>query len=246
MCRMARERPIPARESSVRHGGCVVTIRLVLCDEQPVVRIGVQAILAEEPDIEVVGEASDGFEVVAVARRLRPTVVLLDTHLPLLDGIQATRQLAGRGAREPIQAAILTAIRRVDTVIEALDAGATGFLLKDRCPEELVFGIRAVAAGHAMIAPPVLRSLLDECPRRLTSPAAPLPHAAASLTGRELEVLRLLARGHGSAAIAESLCLGEATVKTHIQHMLRKLGCHDRVQAVALAYQSALVQPDAR
>jgi DNA-binding NarL/FixJ family response regulator len=230
----------------VRQGGCIVTISVLVCDEQPVVRIGVQAILAEEPDIEVVGEAGDGFEVLAAARRLRPTVVLLDVHLPILDGIQATRQLAGHGVREPIPAAILTATRRVDTMIEALDAGATGFLLKDCYPEELVFGIRAVAAGHAMIAPPVLRSLLDQYLGRLISQAAPVPPAAALLTGRELEVLRLLARGHSSAAIAKSLCLGEATVKTHIQHTLRKLGCHDRVQAVAFAYQSALIQPDAR
>ena len=217
-----------------------MTIKTVLADDQPLVRGGFRLILEAEDDVEVVGEASDGEEAVAVTRRLQPDVVLMDVQMPKLDGVEATRRIA-HDADIRSRVLILTTFERDDYVFESLRAGASGFMLKNAAPEELVHAVRVVAAGEALLAPSITRRVIEEYSQR----AAPRKNDAqlGRLTERELEVLRLLATGKSNAELATHLYLGEGTVKTHVSHLLGKLGLRDRVQAVVFAYESGLVEP---
>jgi DNA-binding NarL/FixJ family response regulator len=217
-----------------------MTIRIVLADDQPLVRSGFRMILEAEQDLEVVGEAADGDEAVAAARGLQADVVLMDVQMPNLDGLEATRRIA-KDAKLSSRVLILTTFERDDYVFEALRAGASGFMLKNASPEELVRAVRVVAAGEALLAPSVTRRVIEEYAQR----AAPRNNdaAIAQLTDRELEVLRLLATGKSNAELAAHLFLGEGTVKTHVSHLLGKLRLRDRVQAVVFAYESGLVEP---
>jgi DNA-binding NarL/FixJ family response regulator len=218
-----------------------VTIRVLLVDDQPLLRTGFRLILQTEPDIEVVGEAGDGEVAVSQARALRPDVVLMDIRMPRVDGIEATRRLA---ALDPApRVLVLTTYDLDEYVVESLRAGASGFLLKDAPADDLVDAVRVVHRGEAVVAPRVTRRLLDRFARQLPAadavPVAPLP----SLTEREHEVLLLVARGLSNAEIAAELVLSETTVKTHVSNVLTKLGLRDRVQAVVLAYERGLVTP---
>ena len=219
-----------------------MTIRVLIVDDQPLLRAGFRMVLESEPDLEVVGEAGDGEEGVAHARRLRPDVVLMDIRMPRLDGVEATRRLAGPGAGEPIKVLILTTFDLDEYVVEAIRAGASGFLLKDVPPEDLIEAIRVIADGKALLAPSVTRRLLDKFAQRLPR-ASREGEAVSSLTDRENEILTLVARGLSNAEIAEKLVLGETTVKTHVSRVLMKLGLRDRVQAVVFAYEHGLVEP---
>jgi DNA-binding NarL/FixJ family response regulator len=217
-----------------------MSTRVLIADDQALVRAGFRKLLESAPDIEVVGDAADGCEAVDQARRLRPTVVLMDIRMPRLDGIEATRRLTADA--EGIRVLILTTFGLDDYVYEALRAGASGFMLKDAPPEELLAAVEVVARGDALIAPAVTRSVIEEFVRR--SPAeSPPPPAVEELTEREREVLELLARGLSNAEIAERLVVSAGTVKTHVAHVLAKLGLRDRVQAVILAYESGVVTP---
>ncbi len=218
-----------------------MTTRVLLADDQALVRTGFRLILNAEPGLEVVGEAADGRAAVDLARRVRPDVVLMDIRMPILDGIEATRALAGPGAPDPIKVIILTTFDLDEHVVGALQAGASGFLLKDTPPEDLVRAIGVVASGDALLAPSVTRRLLERFASRKAS--SPPPPGLADLTEREHEVLLLVARGLTNAEIAEVLVLGETTVKTHVSRVLSKLDLRDRVQAVVLAYEAGLVQP---
>ncbi len=214
-------------------------IRVLLVDDQALVRGGFRMILRAEPDIEVVGESADGSQAVAAAAALKPHVVLMDVRMPVLDGIEATRRILGgdSGAR----VLILTTFDLDEHVYDALDAGASGFLLKDISPDQLAAAVRVVAAGDALLAPSVTRRLIGQFARR-----QPPPDAAtrlSSLTERELEVLRQLARGLSNQEITQALFVSETTVKTHVAHVLDKLDLRDRVQAVIFAYEAHLVEP---
>jgi len=188
-----------------------------------------------------VGEAGDGASGVEAARKLKPDVVLMDIRMPGMDGIQATRALAGPGVEDPIKVLILTTFGLDEYVVEALRAGASGFLLKDSPPEDLVEAIKIVAAGEALLAPSITRRLLDRVATRLPPATDAAIPALAELTEREMEVLKLVARGLSNAEIAEKLVVSETTVKTHVSRVLAKLDLRDRVQAVILAYESGLV-----
>jgi DNA-binding NarL/FixJ family response regulator len=214
-----------------------VTIRVLVADDQTLVRSGFRMILRAEPDIEVVGEAADGAEAVALAHELRPNVVLMDVRMPNLDGIEATRRIVD-GREDGPRALVLTTFDLDEYVYEALRAGASGFLLKDAPEDRLVSGIRIVADGGSMFAPSVTRRLIERFAR---SARRDPPAAIAALTPREQEVLRLIARGLSNAEIAAELVLSEHTAKTHVAHILGKLGLRDRVQAVVLAYESGIV-----
>jgi DNA-binding NarL/FixJ family response regulator len=217
-----------------------VSLRVLLCDDQALVRAGLRVILEPEGDLTVVGEAADGLDAIAETRRLAPDVVLMDVRMPRLDGLEATRRILAGPAPLP-RVLVLTTFDLDEYVYEALAAGASGFLLKDTQPEQLVGAIRVVAAGEALLAPTVTRRLIEEFVRR-----RPTGRARAELNGltaREREVLVLVARGLSNAEIAGALHLGETTVKTHVGHVLDKLELRDRVQAVVLAYESALVTP---
>ena len=218
-----------------------MTIRVLLVDDQPLLRTGFRLILQTEPDIEVVGEAADGQVALAQARALHPDVVLMDIRMPRMDGVEATRRLAELDAAPRVL--VLTTYDLDEYVVESLRAGASGFLLKDVPAEDLVDAVRVVHRGEAVVAPRVTRRLLDRFARQLpaatAAPATPLP----SLTEREHQVLLLVARGLSNAEIAAELVLSETTVKTHVSNVLMKLGLRDRVQAVVLAYERGLVTP---
>jgi DNA-binding NarL/FixJ family response regulator len=199
-------------------------------------------ILEAEADMEVVGEAGDGEEAVAAARRLRPDVVLMDVRMPDVDGIEATRRLLG-GEGSDAKIVMLTTFDMDEYVYDALRAGASGFLLKDVPPEQLVAGIRAVARGDALLAPSVTRRVIEEFVRRPPDSVRTAPPELADLTAREVEVLELIARGFANSEIAKELFVSETTVKTHVAHILMKLKLRDRVQAVVFAYESGLVLP---
>lgn len=226
------------------------SIRVLIADDQALVRAGFGMILDAEDDLEIVGEASDGAEAVEQALALRPDVVLMDIRMPELDGIEATRRIvAGVGADDadapPVRVLMLTTFDLNEYVYEALRAGASGFLLKDVPPEQLAAGIRTVASGEALLAPSITRRLIEEFANaRPAEPPAP-PKAFDELTARELEVFRCIARGLSNAEIAAELVVSETTVKTHVARLLMKLGLRDRVQAVVLAYESGIVTPGA-
>jgi DNA-binding NarL/FixJ family response regulator len=223
-------------------GAIVSTIRVLVVDDQALVRAGFRMILEAEPDLEVVGEAADGLEAVAAVDRHRPDVVLMDVRMPNLDGIAATgRILEGGNATKVL---MLTTFDLDEYVYEALRAGASGFLLKDVPPERLIAGIRAVASGEALLAPSVTRRLIEAFVHR--QPVPTLPHGVEELTVREREVLGLMARGLSNAEIAETFVVSETTVKTHVARVLDKLELRDRVQAVVFAYERGLVQPGER
>jgi DNA-binding NarL/FixJ family response regulator len=219
-----------------------VSVRVLLADDQALVRSGFRLIIETREDLEVVGEAADGLEAIELARHARPDVILMDVRMPNLDGVEATRRLAASGS--PARVLILTTFDLDEYVYEAIRAGASGFLLKDVQPAQLVEAIRVVAAGEALLAPTVTRRLLDHFADALpsTRPKPPPPELA-RLTERELEILKLLAGGLSNAELAELLFLSETTVKTHISSVLRKLDLRDRVQAVVLAYEAGLVRP---
>jgi DNA-binding NarL/FixJ family response regulator len=220
-----------------------VAIRVLLVDDQPLLRTGFRMILEAEPDIAVIGEAGDGQQALEQVRVLQPDVVLMDIRMPRMDGVEATRRIAGPGRDGPAKVLVLTTFDLDEYVVEALRAGASGFLLKDVPAEELVQAIRVVADGAAMLAPSVTRRLLDMYAGRLPQGAESPPAALGTLTERELEVLRLVARGLSNAEVAKELFVSETTVKTHVGHVLTKLGLRDRVQAAVFAYESGLVRP---
>jgi DNA-binding NarL/FixJ family response regulator len=218
-----------------------VTTRVLIADDQALMRGGFRMILDAEDDLEVVGEAIDGADAVRRYEALRPDVVVMDVRMPTMDGIEATRRLAA--ADPPARVLILTTFDLDEYVYEALRAGASGFLLKDRPPEELVAAVRIVAAGDALLAPTVTRRLIEEFARQPPAPAA--PPGFETLTEREREVLVLIARGLSNAEIASALFVAETTVKTHVGRVLSKLRLRDRAQAVVVAYESGLVTPGA-
>ena len=216
-------------------------IRVLLADDQAVVRGGLRMILESEPDIEVVGEAETGGRAVDLARETAPDVVLMDIRMPELDGIEATRRLlADPGTR--LHILILTTYDLDEYLYEAMRAGASGFLLKTAEPQELIAGVRTVSLGDALVAPEITRRLLEDFARR-PPPGAVVPETLSELTDRELDVLRLVARGQSNGEIAQTLFLSPGTVKTHVGHILAKLAARDRTQAVVIAYESGLVRP---
>ncbi|CAN5159192.1 response regulator transcription factor [soil metagenome] len=220
-------------------------IRLLLVDDQALVRAGFRMILDAEPDLEVVGEAHDGEAALEAVARTDPDVVLMDVRMPRLDGVEATRRLARINGASP-RVLILTTFDLDEYVYAALRAGASGFLLKDAPPEELVHAIRVVHRGDALLAPSVTRRLVQELMRRPQQPVHVTAAGLDRLTEREREVLGLVAGGLSNAEIADELVLGETTVKTHVGRVLSKLGLRDRVQAVVLAYESGMIQPGER
>ncbi len=217
-------------------------VRVVIADDQALVRAGFRMILDAEEGMDVVGEASSGAEVIEEVRRLRPDVVLMDVRMPEMDGIEATRRLLADGASET-KVVMLTTFDMDEYVYEALRAGASGFLLKDVPPEQLVEGIRAVGSGEALLAPAITRRIIEEFVRRPPDTARPAPPELAELTEREVEVLRHMARGLSNAEIAKELFVSDTTVKTHVSRILMKLGLRDRVQAVVFAYEAGIARP---
>jgi DNA-binding NarL/FixJ family response regulator len=221
-----------------------MTVRVLLCDDQALVRSGFRMILDQRPGIEVVGEAEDGLQAIALAERRHPDVILMDVRMPRLDGVEATRRLTAAGTAARI--VILTTFDLDEYVYDAIRAGASAFLLKDAKPAQLVEAIEIVARGEALLAPAVTRRLLDRFAETLPGGAREPPPRLSSLTERELEVLRLLACGLSNAELAERLFLSETTVKSHVSSVLRKLDLRDRVQAVVLAYEAGLVRAGER
>jgi len=213
-----------------------MTIKVLIVDDQALVRTGFRKILESELDLQVVGEAGDGGQAIEAVALLRPDVVLMDIRMPRLDGLEATRRIVGA-----TRVLILTTFDLNEYVYEALRAGASGFLLKDAPADQLVTGIRVVAAGEALLAPSITRRLIEEFAHR--PPPNARPGQLEALSPRELDVLRLVARGLSNAEIAGELFLSDATVKTHVSRILHKLALRDRVQAVVLAYESGLLQP---
>jgi DNA-binding NarL/FixJ family response regulator len=214
-------------------------IHILIADNEALVRGGLRMILEAQPDLEVVGEAVDGNDAVDQARTLRPDLVLMDIRMPDLDGLEATRLLLS-GADPVPKVLVLTTFDLDEYVYKAISAGASGFLLKSAAPHQLVHGVRAVASGDALLAPEITRRLLDRFVRR-PPPSNHIPPELAELTQRELDVLQHIANGYSNAEIARALYLSEATIKTHITHLLSKLQLRDRVQAVVLAYRTGLM-----
>jgi len=219
-----------------------VTLRVLVVDDQELVRAGLRAIL-EVSGVEVAGEAGNGAEAVDMARELRPDVVLMDVRMPVLDGIEATRRIRASDDPDAPRVLVLTTFDLDEYVFEALRAGASGFLLKDTPREELLRGIEVVAAGDALLAPSATRRLVEDFARRREHAPPRSARELEALTPRERDVLTLIARGLANGEIAAHLVVGEATVKTHVGHVLMKLGLRDRVQAVILAYEVGLVTP---
>lgn len=217
-------------------------IRVLIADDQALVRGGFHSILAGQDDIEVVGEAEDGNEAVELAERLRPDVVLMDIRMPGLDGIEATRRIGARGIVTRVL--VLTTFDVDEYVYEAMKAGASGFLLKTAPPRQLADAVRTVAAGDALLAPSITRRLVEQFVRR-PPPGATVPPGLGELTERERDVLQLLARALSNAEIAAELVVSEATVKSHVNRILTKLNLRDRAQAIVLAYETGLVEPGA-
>jgi DNA-binding NarL/FixJ family response regulator len=213
-----------------------MTIRVLVADDQSMVRAGFRMLLGREPDIEVVAEASTGLEAVAKVERFAPTLVLMDIRMPELDGLEATRRILAREGAPRIL--VLTTFALDEYIYDALNAGASGFVLKDDPPEQLIEAVRTVAAGDALLSPQVTKRVIQQF-SRLPRPTAPAGFD--ELTGREMEIFRLLADGLSNAEIAERLVIAESTVKSHITHVLSKLGLRDRVQLIVLAYQAGLV-----
>jgi DNA-binding NarL/FixJ family response regulator len=218
-----------------------MTLSVLIADDQALMRAGFRMILEAEPDLKVVGEAADGREAVAEAGRLRPDVVLMDVRMPEMNGIEATRRLLDGNHHTKV--VMLTTFDMDEYVYEALRAGASGFLVKDVLPEQLVAGIRSVAAGDSLLGPSVTRRLIQEFVRRPSGAVHTPSPELSRLTEREVEVLRMMARGRTNAEIATKLFVSETTVKTHVAHVLAKLGVRDRVQAVVFAYESGVVLP---
>jgi DNA-binding NarL/FixJ family response regulator len=222
-------------------------VRVLLVDDQPLLRTGFRMILESEPDIAVVGEAGNGERAVEEARVLQPDVVLMDIRMPRMDGVEATRLITGtQRASSQVKVLILTTFDLDEYIVEALRAGASGFLLKDVPPDDLVDAIRIVARGDAVVAPTVTRRLLDKFADGLSLGAGRSDALLKRLTEREQGVLRLMSRGMSNAEIAKELFVSETTIKTHVGNVLGKLGLRDRVQAVVFAYESGLVRPGGR
>ncbi len=219
-----------------------MSVRVLIADDQQLVRTGFRLILESEPDIEVVGEATNGREAVALAREQWPDVVLMDIRMPELDGIEATRQLTARHHDPPTRVLILTTFDLDEYVFDALRAGASGFLLKDVAAGQLAAGVRMVAAGDALLAPAITQRLIEQFAASIPEP----PPGLEELTPRELEIFRLVAKGKSNAEIATELIIGETTVKTHVTRLLMKLGLRDRIQAVVIAYETGIVTPTRR
>ncbi len=218
-----------------------MTTRVVIVDDQGMVRAGFRSLLATEADIEVVGDAADGEAAVRLVEELRPDVTLMDIRMPVLDGIAATKQIVASGL--PTKVLVLTTFDLDEYVFEALRAGASGFLLKDAPAEELASAIRVVAAGESLLAPGVTRRVIDAFVTRAAPPRTATDDRVATLTPRELEVLGLIARGLSNMDIADRLFVSEGTTKTHVSNVLAKLGLRDRVQAVVFAYEAGVVVP---
>jgi DNA-binding NarL/FixJ family response regulator len=220
-------------------------IRVLIADDQSLMRTALRSCLEGEADIEVAGEASDGLEAVELAETLQPDVVLMDIRMPHLDGVEATRRLAGRLTPSPAKVLVVTTFSLDEYVFEALRAGASGFLLKDATAEEVVHAVRVIAAGDALLAPAVTRQLLDRYARTLPR-AVPAADLTDGLTDREVDVLRLVSVGLGTTEIAAELHVAPSSVKTHISHLLDKLGVPDRLHLVIYAYENGLIQPGRR
>jgi DNA-binding NarL/FixJ family response regulator len=217
-----------------------MSVRVVLADDQALIRTGFKMILETEDDIEVVGEASDGEQAISMTRSVRPDVVLMDVQMPTMDGLEATGRIV-RDANIPSRIVILTTFERDDYVFEALRAGASGFLLKNAPSEELVHAVRVVAAGDALLAPSVTRKVIEGFVRRPSTRSNEVE--LDRLTERETEILELLATGKSNSELAAHLFVGEGTIKTHVSSVLTKLGLRDRMQAVIFAYESGLIEP---
>jgi DNA-binding NarL/FixJ family response regulator len=217
-----------------------MTIRVLIADDQALVRAGFTKLLEAEPDLRIVAQAADGLDAIEAVLRTRPDVVLMDIRMPRLDGIEATRRIRAR--EHAPRVIMLTTFDLDEYVYDALKAGASGFLLKDAPPEQLVAGVRVVAAGDALLAPAVTRRLIEEFARHPT-PRPAGPPELAELTAREREILTFMARGRSNREIAAQLVIGESTVKTHVGNVLMKLNLRDRVHAVVLAYETGLVRP---
>lgn len=217
-------------------------IRVLLADDQALVREGFRMILDAQDDIEVVGEAATGTEAVKQARLLEPDLVLMDIRMPEMDGLEATRQILGPAPRHTTRVLILTTFDLDEYVYQAMKAGASGFMLKDVRRRQLIEAVRTVAEGDALVAPAITCRLIEEFVKR-PPPTTGVPFRLEALTKRELDVFRLLARGHTNQEIADQLYLGEATIKTHLGHILTKLDLRDRAQAIVLAYETGLIQP---
>jgi DNA-binding NarL/FixJ family response regulator len=222
-----------------------MSVKVLIVDDQALVRAGFKMILESEPEIEIVGEAEDGLQALDATAELRPDVVLMDIRMPNLDGLEATRQILERGGETP-RILMLTTFDLDEYVYEALRAGASGFMLKDTPPEQLVTAIHVVASGDALLSPAITKRVIEEFIRRPPSTIATQPPPRlAELTARELEVLGFMARGLSNAEIAKDLFVSETTVKTHVARILMKLDLRDRVQAVVFAYENGIVQPGA-